>query len=209
MGAVVCIPAGFGRPLAVPIPHPPDDPPVQHSVVLGGPGPAWLRHHVFGLPSTALRHQEMARRGPLIGILPHRQLDLERVQTHGTERGHLGPIGPTQDQQIAIAFHAVAEGQDESVVPARLAVPAVSHRHRGRFAGRYPPPSPTRGASKAPYPRPRTAPPGPSSRGGRRSSPPRPRDPYRPVCHRPAAALPCPCGLRAIPRVCTPIRKRR
>jgi hypothetical protein len=62
----------------------------------------------------------MVRRRPLIGILPHRQLDLERVQAHGTERGHFGPIGSTQDQQIVIAFQAVAEGQAESIVPARL-----------------------------------------------------------------------------------------
>ena len=44
------------------------------------------------------------RHGPLIGVLPHRQLDLEQVQAHGTERGHTGAIGPAQDQQIVIAF---------------------------------------------------------------------------------------------------------
>src|SRR5215207_2868592 len=40
---------------------------------------------------------------PLIGILPNRQLDLEEVQFHGTERSHIGPIGPPQDQHVFIA----------------------------------------------------------------------------------------------------------
>ena len=46
----------------------------------------------------------MKRPGPLVCVLPHRHLDLERVQAHGPERGRFGAIGATQDQQIVIAF---------------------------------------------------------------------------------------------------------
>ncbi len=82
-------------------------------------------------------HLEMPH-GPLIGILPYGQLDLEQVQPHGTERGHIGAIGSTQDKQIVFAFKMVAEGQSESVMPTRPTLTAVSHRHWGRFEGRYP-----------------------------------------------------------------------
>ena len=75
------------------------------------------------------------RRRPLIGILPHRQLDLEKVQAHGTECDHAGAIGPAQDQQIVIAFQVVAEGQPEPscppVLPCSLSATAIVGATRG------------------------------------------------------------------------------
>jgi hypothetical protein len=59
----------------------------------------------------------------LIGILPHRQLDLEKAHTPDVERGHERAIGPTQHQQVRIAFQVIAERQFETVVPVREPMP--------------------------------------------------------------------------------------
>jgi hypothetical protein len=41
---------------------------------------------------------------PLIGILPHRQLDLEKVSAPGAERCYDQIIGPAQQEQVCVAF---------------------------------------------------------------------------------------------------------
>ena len=64
---------------------------------------------------TALGHLEMCHR-PLIGIFPHRQLDLEKVSAPGAERCYDQVICPAQQEQVCVAFQVVAKGQFESVV---------------------------------------------------------------------------------------------
>jgi hypothetical protein len=59
----------------------------------------------------------------LIGVLPHRQLDLEKARAPDVELGNESAIGPTQHQQLRLAFQVIAERQFEAVVPVREPVP--------------------------------------------------------------------------------------
>lgn len=47
----------------------------------------------------------------LVGVLPHRQLDFEKVHAPGAERGYEGAVAPTQEQQVGIVPQVVAEGK--------------------------------------------------------------------------------------------------
>jgi hypothetical protein len=59
----------------------------------------------------------------LIGVLPHRQLDLEKARTPEVERGHESSIGTMQDQQLRVAFEVIAERQLDPVAPVREPIP--------------------------------------------------------------------------------------
>lgn len=59
----------------------------------------------------------------LIGVLPHRQLDLEKAHATDVERGHERAIGPMQDQLLRVALQVIAERQFEAVVPVREPMP--------------------------------------------------------------------------------------
>ena len=53
----------------------------------------------------------------LIGICPNRQLHFEEVHALGTELCYERIVGPTQDQQVCVAFQIVAERQQEPILP--------------------------------------------------------------------------------------------
>lgn len=59
---------------------------------------------------TNLLHQAV-----LIGIFPHCQFDLEEVYAPDAERSRKGIITPTQEQQVRLTFHVVAEGELQTV----------------------------------------------------------------------------------------------
>src|SRR5918994_3708439 len=47
-------------------------------------------------------------------VFPHSQLDFERVGIPDTKRGYESAIGPSNDQQVWVAFDVVAERQSQT-----------------------------------------------------------------------------------------------